>query len=149
MSHTPREHNLRRVVPRFAQLAPGQVTEAPSPQQRAVDDLLVRYAAHIRSSYGAEVTGYLITVAGAQEELSVELFDLRRHELVVARSSAARNTVLSALGEARDVGRFFTPEPGRLVLLPRPPSPDLVELLHQEDVTIVCPSGPHAFTRSR
>ncbi|MGA5442487.1 hypothetical protein ACPCKW_23625 [Streptomyces griseoincarnatus] len=150
MSPTPSpEHRLRRVAPRSAHAGAKERTNPASPQQRAIDDLLVRYAACIRSSYGAEVTGYLITVAGGEEELTVDLFDLTRHELVVARASADQGTVLSAFGEVLYVGRFFAPAPGRLVLVPSRPRPDLVELLHETNVTLAWPAGPHAFTRSR
>ncbi|KUN57569.1 MULTISPECIES: hypothetical protein [Streptomyces] len=113
-----------------------------------MNELLVGYDDFIRASHEAEVAGYLIQIA-EDDVLSVDLFDVTRHEVVVARGSEAANTVLGALGEVLLVARFFTPVPTRLVLLPALPSPDLVDLLHELDVTIVWPSGPRMFTRSR
>lgn len=133
----PRTELIRRVGP-----------HAVSPQRRVVNELLVGYDDFIRASHEAEVAGYLIQIA-EDDVLSVDLFDVTRHEVVVARGSEAANTVLGALGEVLLVARFFTPVPTRLVLLPALPSPDLVDLLHELDVTIVWPSGPRMFTRSR
>lgn len=113
-----------------------------------MNELLVGYDDFIRASYEAEVAGYLIQIA-EDDVLSVDLFEVTRHEVVVARCSEAANTVLSALGEVLLAARFFTTAPTRLVLLPALPSPDLVDLLHELDVTIAWPSGPHTFTRSR
>lgn len=123
-------------------------THSASPQRRVVNELLVGYDDFIRASREAEVAGYMIQIA-EDDALSVDLFDVTRHEVVVARGSAAASTVLSALGEVLLAARFFTPAPARLVLLPYLPSPDLVDLLHELDVTIVSPSGPRTFTRSR
>ncbi len=133
----PRTELIRRVGP-----------HAASPQRRAVNELLVGYDDFIRTSHEAEVAGYVIQIA-EDDVLTVDLFDVTRHEVVVARHSEAANTVLSALGEVLLAARFFTPVPTRLVLLPALPSSDLIDLLHEVDVTIVWPSGSGTFTRSR
>ncbi|WP_086809711.1 hypothetical protein [Streptomyces reticuliscabiei] len=113
-----------------------------------MNELLVGYDDFIRTSHEAEVAGYVIQIA-EDDVLTVDLFDVTRHEVVVARHSEAANTVLSALGEVLLAARFFTPVPTRLVLLPALPSSDLIDLLHEVDVTIVWPSGSGTFTRSR
>jgi hypothetical protein len=133
----PRTELIRRVGP-----------HPTSPQRQVVNELLVGYEDFIRASHQAETAGYLIQIA-EDDVLSVDLFDVTRHEVVVARHSEAANTVLSALGEVLLAAHFFTPAPTRLVLLPALPSPDMVDLLHEVDVTIVWPSGPRTFTRSR
>lgn len=148
MSSTPSpEHRVYRFAPR-TELIRRVGPHPASPQRRVVDELLVGYDDYIRASYGAEVAGYVIQIA-EDDVLSIDLFDVTRHEVVVARSSEAMNTVVSALGEVLLAARFFTPAPTRLVLLPALPSSDLVNLLHGVDVTIVWPSGSGTFTRSR
>ncbi|MGW1046566.1 hypothetical protein [Streptomyces sp. NPDC002547] len=148
MSPTPSpRHRVHRVAPR-TELIRRVGPHPASPQRRAVDELLVSYDDYIRTAHDAEVAGYLINVA-EEEVLSIDLFDVTRHEVVVARHSEAAETVLSALGEILLVARYFTPVPTRLVLLPALPRPDLVDLLHEVDVTIAWPSGSRTFTRSR
>ncbi|WP_411153186.1 hypothetical protein [Streptomyces sp. A30] len=141
-------HRVHRGAPRTDLIRMVGGSSSASPQRRAVNELLVGYDDYIRASHGAEVAGYVIQIA-EDDALSIDLFDVTRHEVVVARHSEAANTVLSTLGEVLLAARFFTPTATRLVLLPGLPSPDLVDLLHELDVTIVWPSGSGTFTRSR
>ncbi|MFJ5068408.1 hypothetical protein ACIQC7_18635 [Kitasatospora sp. NPDC088556] len=120
----------------------------PSPAEEAAGRLLRAYESYARWAHQAKLSSYLVTVAGAFTELHVDLYDLTRNELVVARATAARPVVREAIGELHDLARYFDAEPRRVLLLPSPPDEDLTELLHHQQVSAVWPSGPREFARS-
>ncbi|MCM2430940.1 hypothetical protein [Streptomyces sp. RKAG337] len=126
--------------------APGRAE--PSPAQEAASRLLRQYEHYARWERRADLTGYRIKIAGAITELGVDLYDLTRNELVVARASLARAVVREAIGELHDLARYFDPEPTRVLLLPSRPDKDLSELLHRQQVTAVWPIGPRRFGRT-
>jgi hypothetical protein len=119
-----------------------------TPVQTAARKLLRQYERHGRWERGADLTGYRIKVAGSVTELLVDLYDLSRNELVVARATQARAAVREAIGELHDLARYFTPEPTRVLLLPSQPDKDLSELLHRQQVTAVWPTRPRSFSRT-
>lgn len=140
----------RTVQPTAPCSVPGAVLRhaEPSPAQEAASKLLRHYESHARWSHKADLTGYRIKIAGAFTELHVDLYDLTRNELVVARATSARAAVQGAIGELHDLVRYFDPEPRRVLLLPSPPSSDLMELLLRQQVTAMWPSGPREFVRA-
>ncbi|MFI6688428.1 hypothetical protein [Streptomyces sp. NPDC050485] len=127
-------------------LTPGRVE--PSPAREATSRLLQQYEHHARWERRGDLTGYRIKVAGTFTELGVDLYDLTRNELVVARATLARATVREAVGELHDLARYFDPEPTRVLLLPSQPDRDLSEFLHRQQVTVVWPTGQRQFDRT-
>ncbi|MEU8763410.1 hypothetical protein [Streptomyces sp. NPDC048659] len=132
------------------QLGLGTVMRAadPSPAEEAAGRLLRAYESYARWAYQAKLSSFRVKVAGTIAELHVDLYDLTRNELVVARATAARPVVREAIGELHDLARYFDAEPRRVLLLPSAPDKDLTELLHRQQVSAVWPSGPRAFARS-
>ncbi len=120
---------------------------APAPAQRTEVQLLHRYQTHARSTGQSEFTAYRIKLPASVTELAVDLFDITRNELVVARPTTARPAVWSALGELNHLARYFDPAPARGLLLPSEPGPDLTALLLGEGVSVTWPAGAHGFTR--
>ncbi|MEU6405388.1 hypothetical protein [Streptomyces sp. NPDC046985] len=116
--------------------------------QTAARKLLQQYEHHARWELRADLSGYRIKVAGSVTELVVDLYDITRNELVVARATQARAAVREAIGELHDLARYFTPEPARVMVLPARPDEDLSELLHRQQVSAVWPIGPRGFGRT-
>ncbi|WP_435060144.1 hypothetical protein [Streptomyces sp. bgisy060] len=138
---------LQRTVPCPAERALLRGPEQTSAQM-AARKLLQRYEHHARRELRADLSGYRIKVAGSVTELVVDLYDLTRNELVVARSTQARAAVREAIGELHDLARYFAPEPARVLVLPDRPDEDLSDLLHRQQVSAVWPIGPRDFGRT-
>jgi hypothetical protein len=105
--------------------------------------LTMRFRAFLENSHGREVKRYKIaTSAGA---LFTDTADITAGVLYEAKAHADRMSVRLALGQILDYSRYVK---GILlaVLLPEPPTADLVELLESHNVGCVVEGQPGEFT---
>jgi hypothetical protein len=57
-----------------------------------------------------------------------------------------REAIRLGLGQLLDYRRFITPTPRMVLLLPMQSRPDLLELLHEHNVTVVWEDSPGHFS---
>ncbi|MEV6266706.1 hypothetical protein AB0L64_06055 [Kribbella sp. NPDC051936] len=78
--------------------------------------------------------------------LYTDLFDSKRAELVEAKATASREAVRYAIGQLLDYQRYVGPE-SLAILVPTRPSPDMIELLHNHQITCIVEDSAAHFTR--
>jgi len=73
------------------------------------------------------------------ETLESDAVDAAENELIEAMCSTARSHIRMALGQLLDYRRFHTPSPTLGLLVPKRPSDDLLDLVHEFGVHVVWP----------
>lgn len=138
-------------VPLEQALAEGFTVERkltePADRERREAALQKAYERHLQS-LGHRVIRKAITVLGQQGTLYTDLYDATTEDLIEVKSSSDRNTIRLALGQILDYARYVKPRT-RTILLPRPPAPDLIDLLHSFAVQTVWLTEDHRFEHSR
>jgi hypothetical protein len=67
------------------------------------------------------------------------VYDKTRNNVIEAKGTGTRGDVRMALGQVLDYSRFVDGDPGKAVLLPQRPRPDLEDLLASAGVHAVWP----------
>lgn len=113
--------------------------------ERREADLSDRLEAYLKDQ-GHAVGRLQIKVKGTTTLLVTDLYDQNTHVLFEVKGSDCREHVRMALGQLFDyrhhiTGGGFPGQPRIVVVLPRQPEPDLVEMLHEVNVGLAYPSG--------
>jgi hypothetical protein len=67
-----------------------------------------------------------LVVETGDGKLRADLFDVRCHLLIEAKAGASRENIRYAIGQLLDYQRYVDPSPDLAVLLPSPPTKDLI-----------------------
>jgi hypothetical protein len=112
--------------------------EAERREQRLVLDL----EAHLRT-LGHEVVRQRIVPESEARPLFTDLYDATTGTLVEAKGTVERGAIRMAIGQLADYKRFVADgAPARLaILLPKPPRPDLVDLLESQGIDLIYLEG--------
>ena len=113
----------------------------PVEAERREQGLVQRYKAHLEAQ-GHKVTRHLYTPFPGARTLACDLFRRTDRVLVEAKGRVRRESVRMAVGQLFDYLRFEAERPSRsVVLLPREPSPDLVDLVHCAGFDVLWEAG--------
>jgi 5-methylcytosine-specific restriction protein A len=107
-------------------------------------ELVGRFTVHL-SGLGAQCGRYKLRPPGEFHDLYTDLFDETANVLYEAKGVATRDAVRMALGQLLDYSRHIPTQPKLAVLLPRKPSPDLLELLRLHAIGCVYEEAPGVF----
>ncbi|MGE0230125.1 MAG: hypothetical protein AB7U23_16625 [Dehalococcoidia bacterium] len=110
--------------------------------ERRESQLVERFASWLREQ-GATVTAHHYAVV--QPPLRNDLADETDRRLWEAKADVSRSSVRMALGQLLDYLRFEPPTWRGGVLLPHPPSDDLVQLIRTSGHTVAWPTTPTNF----
>jgi hypothetical protein len=94
---------------------------------------------------GHEVCRLQLRPEGEPAPLFCDLFDKTTNTLVEAKGSVSRSAVRMAIGQLADYARQVEPAPQRMVLLPKQPRPDLLDLLASQEIAVTWPDGDGGF----
>ena len=122
----PRVERFRVTVPRQDRMA--------TPGER---QLVARYEKHLKKRC-RRVKKHQYDLPDSSHPLECDLVDETRKVLYEAKGDTLRTSVRMAIGQLLDYRRFETdPEMTLAVLLPRQPTPDLIELIHTVPASVV------------
>lgn len=107
---------------------------------RTEADLVQGYADHMTSA-GHEVTGRHYRVPAESRVLRADLLVRDLNTLVEAKAAVSRTAIRLAIGQLYDYRRFEDTAPDLAVLLPEPPTSDMLQLLDDLNIGCVWPSG--------
>jgi 5-methylcytosine-specific restriction protein A len=97
---------------------------------------------------GHQVLRWKLRLPGEAAALYSDLYDVDANELYEVKASSDRMSVRLAVGQLLDYRRHVArPNPRLTVLLPGPPSPDLLDLLHSCGIGCVYPIDGGEFKR--
>lgn len=116
----------------YAMTSPAEPTTA----FRREAALVGAYSEHLRS-LGHEVCRKRILPPNEPSPLFTDLFDETTGELIEAKGTVTREAVRMAIGQLIDYRRFFEPPPRLVLLVPRKPRPDLLDLCSAAGVSVV------------
>lgn len=112
--------------------------------ERRESELVERFVAWLRGK-GSTVTAHHYPIV--QPPLRNDLADETNLQLWEAKASVSRSSIRMALGQLLDYLRFEPPAWRGGVLLPHPPSDDLVALIRTSGHAVAWPNGPTTFKR--
>jgi len=110
-----------------------------SDQERQERKLTLNYASYLKE-LGRSVVRHRVILADDPVPLLTRLYTTTTDTLTETRCDATREAVRSAIGQLLDLKRIF-PTAKLELLLAVKPRPDLMELLHSQDITVVWPEG--------
>jgi hypothetical protein len=106
--------------------------------------LVHRYRMYLEQR-SAEVVRPAIRPNSERRPLYGDLFNKTDNELIEAKGSVTPEAIRLGLGQLLDYGRFITPTPHMVLLVPMRPRPDLLGLLHAHRVSVVWEESPGHF----
>ncbi|TMK55792.1 MAG: restriction endonuclease [Actinobacteria bacterium] len=112
----------------------------PYEAERREQKLVLELEAHLRK-LGHEVVRQRIVPESEARPLFTDLYDASTGTLVEAKGTVERGAIRMAIGQLVDYKRFVADgAPARLaVLLPKPPRPDLIDLLGSQGIDLIYP----------
>jgi hypothetical protein len=123
------------------QLHPGEPTEA----ERREAGLVHRYRQHLEQR-GATIVRLAIRPEQERRPLYCDLFNKTDHELIEAKGTVTREAIRLGVGQLLDYRRYITPTPRMVLLVPMRPRPDLLQLLHEQQIRAVWEERPGQFS---
>jgi hypothetical protein len=116
----------------------------PTDAERREASLVQRYRQYLEQR-GAEVVRLAIRPDQERRPLYCDLFNKTDQELIEAKGTVTREAIRLALGQLLDYRRFITPTPHLVVLVPARPRSDLLDLLHEHEISTVWEERPGQF----
>ena len=123
--------------------SPEEFRQATRHEHTLVQD----YQEFLDTHQGLKSVRLKILPSGETNPIYTDLFIESQNLLVEAKSSADRISIRMAIGQLYDYARFRDPRPDLAVLLPERPSDDLVALLKERRISIICRSASGEFNR--
>jgi hypothetical protein len=136
-----------KVIPVEQHLTERMVIEPnrePYEAERREQPLVLELAGALRAE-GHEVDRLYLRPKGEPAPLLCDLYDQTTNTVIEAKGSVSRAAVRMAIGQLADYARLVKPAPGRMILVPEEPRPDLLGLATGEGIGVTWPDAKGGF----
>jgi hypothetical protein len=119
-----------------------QVSPNPDPTTaQAHEQQLVLEFKNYLEQRGCTVTRHRYQTGTQASPLYSDLYNETRQQMIEAKGSVSRSDIRMAIGQLFDYQHLEEGDPDLGLLLPEVPRPDLADLLHQLEITVIVPVG--------